>query len=632
MAPTSEAPILPSLDSAQDRPVCYIYNLDICSTTLESQILNSAEECERDEALDTISPEEVHLSPESYAPPFVESCASLKASRVNSRSMPGTTFSRCFYEINSSQARPRRRRRTIEDSFPRSTVLQWPTQSTFPSEGLGLERRRSNMFKVVARHIVNQGVDTPKCDSVTSHKYQTESNHDPSALVRSVALPREPREAEESDRLAAEENRLFPPKLLQEEQLHKVAKPIVVRAAYSRATLTSASDNSFVDADSTKLSSLHDLPQEVPEPEESPGPSVVCTPFQCKVKRVLGEAEASTTKTLGDCYLNSRCISASLTEFGKQSLAPQVLCSPLPKLLHQSAFPQQDIYEYLASPSLTQRIKLDQSGQVVSFSQVGSQHGKFVFILPGIGYTRFVATFLESTAHLLNLCLIVLDSPGTGYTDCLIKGSVYDVVATVDEVCDALNVEEFSVIAHTTGAIAAMRLAYARPKKMVGTITLLSPYISRTYLHIDSEDSTYEPFRMKLFKSPVGANPFQARKQDTTVWSFYDYVAENPQAFDSVLANALWSASTNPANTKYELSLLLEPLSDLQEIKFPCTILHQVYDDRIPISYARRMRELLSNSSLIEFHNTKLVDLLTSPRIMAEVLESIKRDMPRSAE
>lgn len=536
-------------------------------------------------------------------------------------------FSKSYRGYQKSRIQPlTNRERTIEGLFPRPNLLPWPTQSRPLSNAVAPgQLARYGLYKATALHVVDQNeylFGYSSCCSQSDH-YPDENE----AVVSKAPMGPE----HDKNEVAADAS------LLEEsmrgvdlqEQTTELASSLEANTPSSFQRAKPHTTDYVYESAVGDLSRSHASPQDnqdIPQDAlQSVRPNASWWPFRCKIKRVLGETDFPPKNSYAKEVGSGRHYT-TMTDFGKLSLASQILCSPLPKLMHLGLSPEKDIQAYLASPNLRQRVKIGDSGRVALYSQVGNPRGKYVFIFPGLGYTRFIATFWESTASVLGLCLIVIDAPGQSCSEQVPSNASCDIVAAVDQVCAALKVNQFSILAHTTGFIAAMKVASSRSEKVIGSIVLLSPYVSKIHLDTNLENSVYEPFRTKLFSKPRMLDPFRPRKQDIAVWSSSEPRPNDYRAIENVMARALWCVSTNPINPKYDISLLSGRIPVLHEISHPCKILHQVHDDRVPISYARKICEVLPKASLLEFDNMRPVDLIACPRIMAEVLESIKRE------
>lgn len=134
---------------------------------------------------------------------------------------------------------------------------------------------------------------------------------------------------------------------------------------------------------------------------------------------------------------------------------------------------------YLRSPRLSQKLRMPNTGRVISFSEVGDPEGYAVFCCVGMGLTRYITAFYDELALSLGLRLITPDRPGVGESD-PIDESERTVLSWPDDVlyiCQSLKITKFSILAHSAGAIYALATALRMGNHIRGKIHLLAPWI-----------------------------------------------------------------------------------------------------------------------------------------------------------
>lgn len=381
-------------------------------------------------------------------------------------------------------------------------------------------------------------------------------------------------------------------------------------------------------SDTLEWTAAKDVSALPPKPQWCPpSPGV---PYVPKADRILGETRFTRTQAQTFSAINNPI------RFNQDQhcVVSQLLSSPLPRISRRNQSDREDIESFVASPTLTQRIRLNGHGRVVSFSVVGPADGHPVILYPGVGYTRFVSIFMQETAILLNFRLITIDSPGQGFSDKLSAGLESDTAHVAATVLEALSIDRFSVIAHATGAMNALELARGLPDRIVGPITLLSPFVfkhQRTAISFSGniqKTSIFEKF------SPLKPRLLTAHTHDIrphrpktlSAWSS-EKQFERPSDFEERLAEIIWQLATSPTNSRYLLKLQFSGQERIMvgDLLTEFKILHQIKDLKTPIQLARNLCAMLPNSSLIELPAGEKSDLLVNPLVMAEVLESLKR-------
>ncbi|QIX02132.1 hypothetical protein AMS68_007649 [Peltaster fructicola] len=158
------------------------------------------------------------------------------------------------------------------------------------------------------------------------------------------------------------------------------------------------------------------------------------------------------------------------------------------------------VLTYLRAPRLSQKIQDARTGRVISFSEVGDPKGAAVLVCIGMGLTRYVTAFFDELAATLRLRLITIERPGIGesqpYAD---KSGPLMWPADVTAVCEHLGITQFSMLAHSAGAIYALATALILPYMVRGSIHLLAPCIPPSQL----EAPMYSPGTA----IPAGATP-----------------------------------------------------------------------------------------------------------------------------
>ena len=169
--------------------------------------------------------------------------------------------------------------------------------------------------------------------------------------------------------------------------------------------------------------------------------------------------------------------------------------------LTQSAV-EDEVETFLRSPTLTQRIKHPRTGRVIAFSEVGDPKGFPVICCVGMGLTRYVTVFYDELARSLKLRLITPDRPGVGESEPCNDGKSAPLnwADDVYVLCSSLEIEAFSLLAHSAGAIYALAVALRLPNHVRGRLHLLAPWIP--------------PSQMTTMSNPVGK--LNTRGRDAT--------------------------------------------------------------------------------------------------------------------
>jgi pimeloyl-ACP methyl ester carboxylesterase len=135
---------------------------------------------------------------------------------------------------------------------------------------------------------------------------------------------------------------------------------------------------------------------------------------------------------------------------------------------------------FLNNPRLNQKVCHAQTGRIISFSEVGDPTGHAVIVCVGMGLTRFVSAFYDDLATSLGLRLITPERPGVGASDAHRDRNHIGPLGWPDDVITIthhLGITEFSLVAHSAGAIYALATALILPHSVRGKVQLLAPWI-----------------------------------------------------------------------------------------------------------------------------------------------------------
>lgn len=135
---------------------------------------------------------------------------------------------------------------------------------------------------------------------------------------------------------------------------------------------------------------------------------------------------------------------------------------------------------FLRHQRLNQTVRHPKTGRKIAFAEVGDPNGAVVFVCVGMGLTRFVSTFYDELASTLRLRLITPDRPGVGGSEPHPERERHGPLTwhqDVAAICSKLDITEFSLLAHSAGAIYALATALVLPHYVRGKVHLLAPWI-----------------------------------------------------------------------------------------------------------------------------------------------------------
>jgi hypothetical protein len=145
--------------------------------------------------------------------------------------------------------------------------------------------------------------------------------------------------------------------------------------------------------------------------------------------------------------------------------------------------PQTTVTKYLRSRRLNRYITLErpgQTGQVLSYAEVGDPQGYPVLVFLGLGCVRYLIALYDELARAEGIRLICVDRWGLGKSQDVPTESrgLLEWANVVKEIMDRLKIDKFGILAHSAGVPYALATALKLKERIVGTIHLLAPWVN----------------------------------------------------------------------------------------------------------------------------------------------------------
>lgn len=128
----------------------------------------------------------------------------------------------------------------------------------------------------------------------------------------------------------------------------------------------------------------------------------------------------------------------------------------------------------MATDKNSQTIKL-KDGRTLGYAEYGAPQGKSIFFFHGNPSSRLAATIMDETAKRVNACIIALDRPSIGLSDCKPGRQYLDWPDDVTELADALGVERFAILGVSSGGPHAAACAFKIPERLTVAAIVSSP-------------------------------------------------------------------------------------------------------------------------------------------------------------
>ncbi len=145
---------------------------------------------------------------------------------------------------------------------------------------------------------------------------------------------------------------------------------------------------------------------------------------------------------------------------------------------------QENVAGYLRSHRLTRVIALRRPqvpGQVVSLADVGDPTGYPVMVFLGLGSVRYLVALFDEIAQAHAVRLICVDRPGLGKSTEVPaeRRGVAEWAEAIGDVADQLGMGRFAILAHSAGVPYALAAALHMPRRVMGDIHLLAPWVNK---------------------------------------------------------------------------------------------------------------------------------------------------------
>jgi pimeloyl-ACP methyl ester carboxylesterase len=116
---------------------------------------------------------------------------------------------------------------------------------------------------------------------------------------------------------------------------------------------------------------------------------------------------------------------------------------------------------------------LTRTGRKLEFREYGDPHGHPAFFFHGLIGSHHQASYIADQAKQTGLRVIAPNRPGVGMSEFIRRTSPLDVLADVEDLAQALDLDDFSVIGISGGAPYALAVLHGLPNR-VRTATIIS--------------------------------------------------------------------------------------------------------------------------------------------------------------
>jgi pimeloyl-ACP methyl ester carboxylesterase len=200
--------------------------------------------------------------------------------------------------------------------------------------------------------------------------------------------------------------------------------------------------------------------------------------------------------------------------------------------------------------------------------------------------------------------------PGFGDSDLGDADSPQGWGQIVEELADRLDLERFSLLAHSLGGGAAMLLAHRLPARVERLVLLCSMGVSPHQLFRQTPPEAFRELAAALSAADSRAGVVEMMR------GFYASAGfEAPSDWRRLQRQLELGASTDFPSLRRAAS----------EIKAPTTIIQTVDDPHLELELARELAQIISGSQLVELSHGGHYPQRTHPREVAQLLTTALR-------
>lgn len=250
-------------------------------------------------------------------------------------------------------------------------------------------------------------------------------------------------------------------------------------------------------------------------------------------------------------------------------------------------------------------------GRQLGYAEYGDPAGHPVFYFHGTPGSRLQAADFHDAALAKHCRFFGIDRSGMGLSSINKQHTLLSWADDIRELADHLNINQFSIIAHSGGAPFAMACAYAIPERItsVAIVSGLAPTtmpganegLNRGMRIINVLIKNIPGMSwllMQVHRSQL-SNPERFKRALPQLPEPDRILLENPEQWNSLITASTEAFRQGVAGPAREFQLVLREWGfDLSKITCPVTIWYGQLDCQVPVSHAEIYKRLLPNSEL----------------------------------
>lgn len=273
-------------------------------------------------------------------------------------------------------------------------------------------------------------------------------------------------------------------------------------------------------------------------------------------------------------------------------------------------------------------------GRVLGYVEYGNPIGQPVFYFQGSPGSRLQAKDFDEMASMQHYRLLSVDRPGMGLSTFNANHSILNWVNDIVELADALEINFFSVVAHSGGASFGLACAYSIPHRVtsVAIVSGLAPTnlpeskigMSRGFIIINSLMRNIPGFAWLLMKLQQKLlTPNVLKKNLKRLPLPEQLIFEDAEHFDSLISSSKEAFRQGVSGPAQEMCLVVNGWGfSLEDIDVPVSIWQGRLDAQVPSSHGEIFRKRLPKAKLRFFEEDSHLSTLYNHT--KEIFDSVK--------
>ncbi|MBF0452682.1 MAG: alpha/beta hydrolase [Candidatus Magnetomorum sp.] len=275
-------------------------------------------------------------------------------------------------------------------------------------------------------------------------------------------------------------------------------------------------------------------------------------------------------------------------------------------------------------------------GRQLGFSDLGDPSGVPLFYFHGFPSSRLEAIAANNIAAELNVRLIAVDRPGIGLSDTKPQRTLLDWPDDVQELADALQIDQFSALGISGGGPYLMACAYKIPQRLIscGSVCGLGPlsasldlggmsFVNRMGLTLSKKSPWITSVLMAGISSLINLYPEMIIQLMAGNAPECDKNALKDETFNTIMIKAAQeSLRTGSAGLSQDLIIYGNEWGfDLSDIHIPVNVWHGEMDTTLPVCFGKQFEEKIPDCTATYYSNEGHISIV--PNHFSDFIETL---------